>query len=120
MKIKQEKIKTNNIIALCIVSAMDVFKVKPDFTYDWTETNKGDFYELLHQFGMDINSIIDTQEDVTHKDRTGRLVTCHRYVGSERYDKAWIESGYASREAKDKASGSSLLNDIYRSKGLSA
>lgn len=120
MQIKQERIKTSNIIALCIVSSMDVYKVKPDFTYDWAENNKEDFYKLLYQFGMDTNSIVDTQEDVTHKDRTGRLVTCHRYVGQERYDQEWIKSGYASREAIDKSSGSSLLNDLYRSKGLSA
>ena len=37
--------------------------------------------------------------------------------GYERTDKEWIESGYASREAKDKASNNRLLNDLYRMKG---
>jgi len=45
-------------------------------------------------------------------------VTCDRFVGNERTDKEWIESGYASREAKDKSSGSKLLTDIYRQKGM--
>ena len=108
----------SNIIALSIVSSMDIAEVKPDFTYKWAEENKGDFYEILWAFGMDVNQGVEIQEMVNHRTRLNRLVTCDRYCGHERTDKVWIESGYASREAKDKASGSKLVADIYRGKGM--
>ena len=108
----------SNIIALSIVSAADIAEVKPDFTYQWAEENKGDFYEILWAFGMNVNQGVEIQEAANHRTRLNRLVNCDRYVGNERTDKAWIESGYASREAKDKASGSKLLADIYRGKGM--
>lgn len=120
MQIKQERIKTSNIIALTIISAMDIAQVVPDFKYTWVTENPEEFKKILWQFGGDTNSFIEVQENVTHKTLTGRLVTCDRYVLNERFDKEWVTSGHASRESIDKASGSSLLNDIYRSKGLSA
>lgn len=120
MKSKQEKINTSSIIALCIVSAMDIVELMPEFTYKWAEDNPREFNAILNQFGMDTKGFIEKQESVTHRTRLNKLVTCDRWVGDERFDKDWINSGYASREAKDKASGSSLLNDLYRHKGLSA
>jgi hypothetical protein len=120
MKSKQEKIITSNIIALVIVSAMDVHEVKKDFTYKWAEANPKEFNEILYAFGIDTSSFIERQENVTHRTRLNRLVICDRWVGNERIDKEWIESGYASRESKDKANGSQLLNDLYKYKGLSA
>lgn len=106
------------IIALSIVSAADIAVVKPDFTYDWTISNPKAFQDILHEFGMDVTSMWEVQDDVIHTTRMNKVVQCTRYVGSERTDKEWINSGYASREAKDKSSGSKLLNDIYRGKGM--
>jgi hypothetical protein len=120
MKLKQEKITTSNIIALVIVSAMDIHEVKKDFTYKWAEDNPKKFNEILYAFGMDTSSFIERQENVTHRTRLNRLVTCDRWVGNERVDKEWIDGNYASREAKDKYSGSKLLNDLYKYKGLTA
>ena len=108
----------SNIIALSIVSAMDLVEVKPDFTYKWAEENPAEFREILWQFGMNVNKGVEVQENKTHRTMLNRLVTCDRYCGHERTDKEWIESGCASRAAKDKASGSKLLTDIYRQKGL--
>lgn len=108
-----------SIIALKIVSAMEIVEVKPDFTYKWADENPLDFKDILYRFGMNVNMGFETQKDVTHRTMLNRLVTCDRYVGNERTDKEWIESGYASRESKDKASGSKMLEDIYRMKGLS-
>jgi hypothetical protein len=119
MKTKQEPIKSSSIIALCYISAMDLFEVMPSFSYKWAEENHELFNELLQQFGGDVSSFIEVQKDVTHRCRTGRLVTCDRYVLNERIDEEWITSGFASRESKDKYSGSKLLNDLYRMKGLS-
>lgn len=108
----------SNIIALSIISAMDIMEVKPDYTYKWAEENPNDFKEILEHFGMDTRNGFETQADVTHRTKLNRLVTCDRYVSSERIDDEWINSGYASREAKDKASGSKLLKDVYRMRGM--
>lgn len=106
-----------SIVALAIVSASDIAMVFKDFTYEWVDTNRDDFMNLLYQFGMDTQQPIERQSEIQHKNRIGRVVIMDRWVGNERLDREWIESGHASREAKDKASGSKLLNDIYRMKG---
>jgi hypothetical protein len=105
------------IIALCIVSASEIALAKPGFTYEWVEKNPNEFKDLLHGFGMDLNQPIELQSEIQHKNRMHQIVVCDRWVGYERTDKEWIESGYASREAKDKASNNRLLNDLYRMKG---
>lgn len=91
--------------------------VKRDFTYEWVEQNREEFMQLLHEFGMDTLQPIELQTEIQHKNRMGKVVICDRWVGNERTDRVWVESGHASREAKDKASGSKLLDDIYRMKG---
>lgn len=45
----------------------------------------GTFYEIL---------------ECKHKTRTGKIVEGKRYSGSERMDKAWLESGLAGEDAK--------------------
>lgn len=110
----------NNIIALTIVSASDVAKVYPEFTYEYMRTNKKEFEEILFNFGMNIYKMYEIQENVVHRNLEGKVVQCDRFVGDERLDEAWLASNYASNEAWDKASGSNLLNDLYRFKGLSA
>lgn len=107
------------IIALKIVSAMEISEVMPSFTYKWAEENPEDFKDILYRFGMNVNMGFETEPNITHRTILNRVVTCDRYIGNERIDKEWIASGWASREAKDKSSGSKLLNDIYRMKGLS-
>jgi hypothetical protein len=49
-----------------------------------------------------------------------QVVTCDRWLGEERQDSDWINSGYASREARDKYSGNRILEDLYRSRNLTA
>ena len=105
------------IIALCIVSASEIAKVMPSFTYDMVEKDRDTFLDILYQFGMDIKQPIEIQKDLMHRNRMNNIVQCDRYVGYERTDKIWIESGYASREAKDKSTGNKLIKDIYRMRG---
>lgn len=106
------------ITALCIISASEIQLAKPDFTYEWTETNKKEFDQILYEFGMDTTQQIERQENIQHVNRMNKVVVCDRWVGYERTDKEWINSGYASKAAKDKASNNKLLEDLYRSKGL--
>ena len=106
-----------NIAALCIVSISELAKVKPDITYDWIDNNPEEFKRTLYELGADINRTIEKQENVTHRNRFNEIVTCDRYVCDERVDKAWIESPYASQEAKDKSLNNKMLNDLYRLRG---
>lgn len=105
------------IVALCIVSASEIALAKPDFTYEWAEKNKKEFDEILSQFGMDVTQSIELQPEIQHKNRMNQVVICDRWVGYERTDFEWINSGYATKEAKDKASNNRLLNDLYRMRG---
>ena len=105
------------ITALCIVSASEINLAKPGFTYYWADNNPDDFNDILFNFGMDLTQPIEKQTDIQHKNRMNKVVICDRYIGYERTDKDWINSGYASKEAKDKASGSKLLADLYKHKG---
>ena len=106
-----------NIAALCIVSISELAKVKPDITYDWIDNNRSEFLDMLKSIGMNIHQGIERQENLQHRNRFNEVVICDRYVGNERLDKEWLNSGYASQEAKDKATGSKMLADLYRLRG---
>lgn len=62
--------------------------------------------EVLYQIGFDkehwyneTNSFYEVLE-CKHKTRTGKVVNGKRYSGYERTDRAWLESGLASEDAK--------------------
>ena len=62
--------------------------------------------EVLYQIGFDkehwfgeTNNFYEIME-CTHKTRTGKVVTGKRFSGHERLDRAWLESGLASEDAK--------------------
>jgi hypothetical protein len=105
------------IAALCFVSISEIAKVQPSITYDWIDENPEQFKQMLHELGMDTRQNIEKQENIQHRNRFEEIVTCDRYVGNERTDKEWLNSGYATQAAKDKATGSKLLTDLYRLRG---
>lgn len=108
--------KPNSIVALCIISESEIAKVIPDYSFHM-ETEES-FKELLHSLGMDIQKPYSRQDALQHRNRLNEIVICSRWVGEERTDEDWVNSGYASREAIDKASGSKILESLYREKGL--
>ena len=62
--------------------------------------------EVLYQIGFDkehrcseSGSFYEVLE-CKHKTRTGKVVTGKRFSGHERLDRAWLESGLASEDAK--------------------
>ena len=63
--------------------------------------------EVLYQIGFDkehwcggeTNNFYEIME-CKHKTRTGKVVDGKRYSGHERTDRAWLESGLASEDAK--------------------
>ena len=107
----------SSIIALVYISLSELQTVDRKFTVEWIDNSEKELLDVLHGLGMDINQSVERQV-VEHRNRFGNLITCPRWVGCERLDKEWIESGYASDEAKDKASGSKLVFDLYRLRGM--
>lgn len=110
--------KTNSILALCIVSESELAKVIPNFSCRIESECPTVFKTILYGMGIDTSRAIERQDGLLHRNRLNEIVMCSRYVGFERTDEEWITSGYASQTAKDKASGSRLLEDLYRVKGL--
>lgn len=102
-----------------LISETEVAMVYPEYTSDWLVENIDDLKSVLWDLGMDtLNENFTLSEVVQHRNRLNQIVTSGRYVGLERSDSDWLQSGYASEYARDKAKNSHLLDDIYRSKGL--
>lgn len=107
------------IPALVFVSISEVQVVKPFVTPDWIADNRDEFYKYLYDLGIDTKKFVDKQEGIFHRNRLNKVVFGDRYLGYERTDKAWLDSGYATQEAKDSAVDSKLLEDLYKRKGYS-
>lgn len=102
-----------------IVSETEIAMQYPEYNSDWLSENIDDLKTILWDFGMDtLNENFTVSDVVQHRNRLNQIVTSARYVGLERSDTEWLNSGYASQFAKDKAKDSRLLDDIYRSHGL--
>lgn len=62
--------------------------------------------EVLYQIGFDKEHWFNETDsfyeilECKHKTRTGKIVEGKRYSGHERLDRAWLESGLASEDAK--------------------
>ena len=110
-----KKTRPNAIVALCIVSESEIIKVLPNYSSEF-ESKEDEFKEFLYSLGLDVDKPYLRQDALQHRNRLNEIVVCSRWVGSERLDEAWVKSGYASRAAIDKASGSRLTEDIYRAR----
>lgn len=106
------------IAALSYIGMSELALVKPDITYEWIENNNHLFLDMLEQLGMNTREPIERQETIQHKNKLNEVVICDRFVGLERTDKAWVESGYASVEAIDKSKSNGILVDLYAMKGM--
>lgn len=115
--VQSDKKKKSKITAIVVISASEIAKVIPNFNYELFSSNNA-LNDALFNLGMDVTKPIEVQETIQHRNRFGEMVMCDRWVGDERTDATWIKSGYASNEAIDKSKGNSLLNDLYRMKGM--
>lgn len=107
----------SSIIALVYISLSELQTVDRKYTEDWADNSEQELLGVLRGLGIDVDQSVERQV-VEHRNRFGNLITGSRWVGNERLDKEWIESGYASQEAKDKAGGSKLVFDLYRLRGM--
>lgn len=108
--------RSSMIVAQVIISESELAKVIPNYTSEFEASDPYKFRSLLWSLGMDVDKGFQRQDYMQHRNRLNEVVLCSRWVGESRIDTEWIESGYASTEAKDKYSGSRMLEDLYRAK----
>lgn len=104
------------MIVVKVISESELATVIKDWNYTYPEQNPTDFKQLLWDLGINVNKPFEKQEGLIHRNIFNKVVSCTRWVGLEREDEEWIESGYASREARVAASGSKLVADMDRFK----
>ena len=106
------------IAAVEVVSESEIAALYPKYNYHWEEERKEDFLAILFKLGIDTSKPFERQDGLQHRNRLNQVVTCSRWVGTSRLDHEWLNSGLATKEAKDKAQNSRLLDELYRSRGL--
>ncbi len=109
---------SSKILALVYVSSSEIAKVIPDWDEVKAMEDPAMFNLMLFELGIDPKFPIELQLNYQHRNRFDEVVICSRWVGHERQDKEWINSGYASKEAVDKAKNSRLLDSSYRSRAF--
>lgn len=100
------------MVAVVVVSLSELQTVVPSMKQGYHLSNPIAFRTILHNMGLDTNKPFELQEGLTHRNRLNAVVTCDRWVGNERTDPEWVKSGYASREARNEASGSKMVRDL--------
>lgn len=118
MNLNQLTKNPNLITALTYVSESDIKLAVPSYDSSWEELKPSMLKRVLHEFGLDTEKPYERQDGLMHRNMQNQVVICSRFVGQSRLDEEWINSGFASKEAKDKASGSKILEAIYRQKKL--
>ena len=105
----------SNIASLIHISESEVAALFPDYDSTWNEEK---VKQALWELGADTNQHYEFQEACQHRNRMNKLVTCYRWYCREREDEEWLKGGFASQAVKDKQKNSRILDDLYRSKGL--
>lgn len=106
------------IVALAYISESELVKVIKNYNSNYELEYPLAFKQTLWELGLDSSQNYTRQDFIRHRNRLGESVLCSRWVGNERQDKGWIESGFASREAIDRDKNNKLLDDIYRARNL--
>ena len=115
---KHQTKRASLIVATVIISESELALGTPEYNSKYEEEHPGRFKQALYALGADLSLPYKRQDGLWHRNRLNQVVLCSRWIAQERQDKAWIKSGYASREAIDKYSGSKILEDLYRMKSM--
>ena len=117
--IQQTKpISRSSIAALKAISLSEIATVDKKYTEEYADENPEEMQQIIYDLGIDTSQKYERQVK-THRNAFNNVITCSRWIGEERIDPDWTESGYASPEAIDRSKGNKLLDDLYRSKDLS-
>jgi len=68
--------------------------------YKGKSVGLGQVYKALSDLGIKNDQHVQVQDKTEHRRANGQQTNNYRVIGRERNDKAWLESGYASDEAK--------------------
>ena len=118
-KTKAENKKRKSLIAAVVhVSESEIAFALPDYDASWEDNKPSYFEKVLWNFGLDTNKSYIRQDAVWHRNKMNQIVFCSRWYGVERGDSEYLNSGHASQMALDRAKSSGILEDLYRSKGL--
>lgn len=109
---------TLKIAAVCYVSLSEIQTIANWVTEEFIENNPDVFKQMLFDLGMDVFNYPWEVQEVTHRNRFNNVITCPRYVGNERVDQQWVESGHASYEAIAKSADNKILTDLFRMRGM--
>lgn len=115
-KVQQETF--SQICAVIAVSESEIQALFPDYSAEWETKTPAVFKSILWDFGLNVNQEYNRQDFVQHRNRMNKQVLCSRWVGNERYDSEWLNSGLASKECLDRAKNNRLLDDLYRAKNM--
>jgi hypothetical protein len=115
------------IPAFAYISLSELQYVNPSVTEQWVKENPFALLEALYELGLDTRQPFEAQPSfdtesgkkvqIFHRNKLNKQVSCTRWVGLEREDQAWLKSGFASKEALDRARNNKLLEDMYTLKG---
>lgn len=106
------------IVAQVIISESELAKVILDYTAQYESEKPAYFKQVLYALGLDTSLVFHRQDGLKHRNKFNEVVICSRYIGEERQDEEWINSGYASPEAKDKYTRNRMVEDLYRMRNL--
>lgn len=98
--------------SIVVVSESELAKVIPNWSMVFVNNSFDKFKKILWDLGGDIYKPWEIQENLIHRNRLNEVVQCNRWVLCERLDKDWVDGGFASREAKNEASGSQMVKDL--------
>ena len=110
--------KTFIIAAVVTVSLSEIQKVVPWVTAEYLDEHRKELDGMLYDLGLDSKNYPYEVFTDMHRNRFNEIVTCQRYVGNERTDVEWLNSGYASQEALDRSRNNKLLTDLYVKRGI--
>lgn len=115
-KMKPKQTNFSLIAAVIHVSESEVKELYPDYDASWEVDHPEKLKHILNNLGLDTSKEYVRFDGIQHRNRLNQIVTCSRWYGMERDDKNWLESGYASQAALDKAKNNKLLEDSYRAR----
>lgn len=82
--------------------------------YEEVRNDPTQFLEILYKVGIDTSKPIEIQENLPHRNAFKEIVTCPRFVGVERTDVEWQDSGNISMASLIACSDPETQKDIAK------
>lgn len=99
--------------AYVVVSLSELRKL-PRWDETIIERDYKAFMKILFSLGLDVKRGVEVQEGLEHRNKLNEIVTCTRFVGFERTDKEWLQSGFASTDVLYAVSDAEVQKEMRR------